>query len=751
MKSINNIKIKNILFLFFILCNIDLFAKNVYIKTCDNFEFTNPFENNENYIKTDLYTYRLKDKDIFYTYQHGLESSSLYEDDTCLRPDNLFHICNYYDEDTTTLEHYAKYDPNYREPRFSTAYSFKDVSDIKFTSVDKKFSDDICYTYVKDLKISACSTYPLKNGEKVRCSKYSNVCNPTSAYSSILVIDCETYNQLDLEERPTEELDSFNVLDEVLTNLSYGDRFDLVCRRKNLGYYDYKIGVKQYNSLKVLKEQNKFNKKNLFDLLAFSGNSLLSILKPSNLGKVAGVACEIPCSRGKVRILDNKIGANSFCSLDKISNFNEKLLKTNKVVDEKYILNYDFSKLKRNVEEVENILSKEVKDYEKLEKQAYLSNKETDLNELYNLKKYDEKYSKLRDRIIDDKNYNPINNLFNNKKDGELISVPKKENNPKFNEEYANFLENNKLMDTDLEYEIIKNLDRTNTKDDFLNNLDLNFMSGTRRYTQPEAISVNRFHYGSYSSKPNTNTNTETNTNTNTETSTNTETNTNTSTNTNTDTETNTHTNTNTNTNTETNTHTNTNTNTNTHTNTNTNTSTNINTENKNDISNKVETSTETNVSTNTKTDNKVDVNVDVKVKVDDINVKLDDNVTFDDNLQIKNNDYLNKLIEEKNNFLNSIPIDEYMNVFSDMFNSIKELLDLVKTLKIKKIENYSFVSSCSQSYSLKITENYIVDGDYDICKTVEPAYPILHTIFKLVFLVLSLFSIYKLSILVFR
>ncbi|MBZ7985672.1 hypothetical protein AVANS14531_04905 [Campylobacter sp. Cr9] len=144
-------------------------------------------------------------------------------------------------------------------------------------------------------------------------------------------------------------------------------------------------------------------------------------------------------------------------------------------------------------------------------------------------------------------------------------------------------------------------------------------------------------------------------------------------------------------------------------------------------------------------------VNVDVNVKVDDITIKLDDNVSFvDDLVENKLNNYENQ-VKETDNILNKIPLSEYIQLFDKSFDNIKELAKLANSLELKKIDNYNTINSCPRDFSYSVSNSYHTNGSYDICKEFAPSYPILHNVFRLIFLVMSLISIYKLSIKFFK
>ena len=687
-----------IIFAFIVFFNLSLYAKNTEIRKCNDYNVTTSLSNDENYNcsyhNDSVTSCRHKTKNITYEFYNQVKTSSYNEASECLQNPSLWDYCSYVDYNLLNVSNVINHE------------NLKDV--VRYYSN----TEDLCNVYYKDFKIFECDNY-YRGG--YACFSSSRYCNKTARIVYTKVTDCYTPNYSLNLEKSNEELDIISNDLDLLSEMDFDSRMDMVCKKNKKGsFLGGSSNVKNYNALKTIKNQNKFSKKGFFDLLAYGSSSILSIFKPSNLGNAINVACEIGCSRGNVKLYDNKLGVSSFCSIKDLKSVNQKLVNSNSIKRASDLTSKDFLELERNIKDLERLSKEEVQSYERLERAAYYESKEEQINELFNLSKYDKDYKELKTRLQDEINYNPIENLFRNKDENALIQVPKKNDNPNFNSEYSKFLEDNKLMDTNLEYDIISALNNARSKEDFYENLNLVFNT-ERRYTTPKELPINKVHYGSYNS-------TSTSTSNSTETSTNTST----STNTNTDVKNDT------------------NTSTLNSTETSTNTS----------VSNKDETTTTITTTPNTSTEiknNNGSLDVNVKVKVDDINIKLDDTIKFSDDFKEIKLDKYEEQIKKADNILSNIPLNEYVDLFDKSFKNIKEILSLAENLELKEINKYNFVNSCPEKYSLNITDSYSVDGTYDICKELEPTYPILHNIFRLIFLLLALFSIYKLSIRFFK
>ncbi|ULO01293.1 hypothetical protein AVANS_0662 [Campylobacter sp. RM5004] len=719
-----------IIFAFVVFFNLSLYAKNTEIRKCNDYNVTTSLTEDDNYTCSinngSVTACYHKTKNITYEFYNQVKTSSYNEASECLQNPSLWDYCSYVDYNLLNVSNIINHE------------NLKDV--VRYYSN----TEDLCNVYYKDFKIFECDNY-YRGG--YACFSSSRYCNKTARIVYTKVTDCYTPNYSLNLDKSNEELDIISNDLDLLSEMDFDSRMDMVCKKNNKGsFLGGSSNVKNYNALKTIKNQNKFSKKGFFDLLAYGSSSILSIFKPSNLGNAINVACEIGCSRGNVKLYDNKLGVSSFCSIKDLKSVNQKLVNSNSIKRASDLTSKDFLELERNIKDLERLSKEEVQSYEKLERAAYYESKEEQINELFNLSKYDKDYKELKTRLQDEINYNPIENLFRNKDENALIQVPKKNDNPNFNSEYSKFLEDNKLMDTNLEYDIISALNNARSKEDFYENLNLVF-NAERRYTTPKELPINKVHYGSYNS-------TNTSTSNSTETSTNTSTSTNTNTDVKNDTNTSTSTNTNTDVKNDTNTSTSTNTNTDVKNDTNTSTSNSTETSTNTSVSNKDETTTTITTTPNTSTEiknNNGSLDVNVKVKVDDINIKLDDTIKFSDDLKEIKLDKYEEQIKKADNILSNIPLNEYVDLFEKSFKNIKEIVDFTNNLELKEINKYNFVNSCPEKYSLNITDSYSVNGTYDICKELEPTYPILHNIFKLIFLLLALKSIYKLSIKFFK
>ena len=134
-------------------------------------------------------------------------------------------------------------------------------------------------------------------------------------------------------------------------------------------------------------------------------------------------------------------------------------------------------------------------------------------------------------------------------------------------------------------------------------------------------------------------------------------------------------------------------------------------------------------------------VNVDVNVKVDDITIKLDDSVSFVDDYNFVSDTSFNKLSNLLD--LDFSGVENLYDMFVTSTDIMKKSLNEISNLNLS-VESAELVQSCSYEKELKISSNYSVNVDIDICNSISPVQNTLYSVFKLFFFGFFLYLLFK-------
>ena len=234
-----------IIFAFVVFFNLSLYAKNTEIRKCGDYNVTTPLTEDNNYTcnisNGSVTSCTHKTKNIIYEFYNQVKTSSYNEASECLQNPSLWDYCSYVD---------------YNLLNVSSVINHENLKDsVQYYSN----TEDLCNVYYKDFKIFECDIY-YRGG--YACFSSSRYCNGTARIVYTKVTDCYTPNySLDLD-KSNEELDIISNDLDLLSEMDFDSRMDLVCKKNKKGsFLGGSSNVKNYNALKTIKNQNKFSKK----------------------------------------------------------------------------------------------------------------------------------------------------------------------------------------------------------------------------------------------------------------------------------------------------------------------------------------------------------------------------------------------------------------------------------------------------------------------------------------------------------